>query len=276
MEISKDFFDVEFNKSALFGYKPEEVDAFVTEALRIVREQQKENEKLVSEKEALLKKLDRYVEEEDSMRAALMGAQKLGDSLLKDSKNKAEIIIRDATTKADRIVSAAHNEKVREEEALELMRKEATDFKERLIESYRAHLEVIKNISDGTVKKGDSNDDEDIQENYPEEPVYQDIEELEPETTQFVEDVEYIDQPVIYEDEVYEDEVFEEEIPVEIEKETGVDTQAYMEELEAYTDGYTESFDDGTVEYDGYQPEYDDEFEGLEDDDLPNFVSRDK
>ncbi len=155
MEIPESFFDVSFNKAMAFGYKTEDVDEFVTKALRLVKELQEENEVLQEKMAVLATSLEKYREEEDSLRSALIGAQKLGDSILKDSKNKAEIIIRDATTKAGHIIEDAHIQLEHEKEELERVKLAAADFKEGLIRVYKAHLDQIKYIpvDDATAKK---------------------------------------------------------------------------------------------------------------------------
>lgn len=155
MEIPESFFDVSFNKAVAFGYKTEDVDEFVTKALRLIKELQEENEVLQEKMTVLATSLEKYREEEDSLRSALIGAQKLGDSILKDSKNKAEIIIRDATTKAGHIIEDAHIQLEHEKEELERVKLAAADFKEGLIRVYKAHLDQIKYIpvDDATAKK---------------------------------------------------------------------------------------------------------------------------
>ncbi|MEG0753794.1 MAG: DivIVA domain-containing protein, partial [Angelakisella sp.] len=83
---------------------------------------------------------------EDSLRSALIGAQKLGDSILKESRQKAEKIIQDATARAEKIASEAITKVDKQQYELEQMQAEAADFKERLFALYRTHLDVIKNI----------------------------------------------------------------------------------------------------------------------------------
>ena len=146
MKIPEDFFDIAFGKSMAFGYKTEDVDEFVTKAIQLVKELQEENEDLQKKMEVLAGSLEKYREDEDSLRSALIGAQKLGDSILKDSRSKAEIILRDATTKADHIVEEAHTRLEQEKAELERVKAEASQFKENLIAIYKDHLDVIKRI----------------------------------------------------------------------------------------------------------------------------------
>ena len=104
MVVPEKFFEVEFNKAMAFGYRTEDVDEFVTKAIEIIKGLQEENRELNEKMAVLAQSLEKYREDEESLRSALIGAQKLGDSILKDSRSKAEVILRDATTNADRII----------------------------------------------------------------------------------------------------------------------------------------------------------------------------
>ena len=158
MNIPEDFFDVAFGKSVAFGYKTEDVDEFVTKAIQIIKELNEENEELQQKMEVLASSLEKYREDEDSLRSALIGAQKLGDSILKDSRSKAEIILRDATTKAEHIVEDAHTRLELEKSELERVKIEASQFKENLLAIYKSHLDVIMHIpsQEGAKKRAET------------------------------------------------------------------------------------------------------------------------
>ena len=108
MVVPEKFFEVEFSKAMAFGYRTEDVDEFVTKAIEIIKTLQEENQELMEKMTVLAQSLEKYQEDEESLRSAIIGAHKLGDSILKESKNKAEVILRDATTNADHIVEEAH------------------------------------------------------------------------------------------------------------------------------------------------------------------------
>ena len=87
--------------------------------------------------------MEQYREDEDSLRSALIGAQKLGDSVIRESKAKADQTLREARAKADQILENAQKSIEREQLALIKMQKEVTKFKNRLLTLYRQHLEMI-------------------------------------------------------------------------------------------------------------------------------------
>lgn len=142
MQSSADLRNVRFDKSP-FGYRADDVDQFVDDAASLVAQLEAENEELMAKLEVLALKLEEYKGEEESLRAAVLGAQKLGDSIIRDSKNKAEVLLRDATTRAERMVESTQNKMERERVALTRIQKEVADFKNRLLVMYKKHLELI-------------------------------------------------------------------------------------------------------------------------------------
>ena len=133
---SKDIASKKFEKAKGFGgYKIDDVEDFMDRVAEYV--EQLENEKRDMEKKlaVLADKLEEYRADEDSLRTALLGAQKLGDSVIKESKTKAEIILRDANIKAEKIIG--------EQRRLESIKRSVSEFKKDIIALYRGHLETI-------------------------------------------------------------------------------------------------------------------------------------
>ena len=140
-----DIINVSFRKSRFSGYNTEDVDNFIDqvkesydELLKKNIELKEEMEKQNAEKEQLLKKLEvlagkieDYRQEEDEIKNALVSAQKLGDASIREARHKAEIIVKDATLKAGE---------------LERLKKEVSDFRAQLLETYKKHLTLIDAI----------------------------------------------------------------------------------------------------------------------------------
>ena len=125
------------------GYKQDEVEVFLQQVAAEYAKLLAEKEELERKIEVLADKVEQYREDEDSLRSALIGAQKLGDSVIRESKAKADYIVREAKDKADRILENAQKSIEKEQMALIKMQKEVTKFKNRLLTLYRQHLEMI-------------------------------------------------------------------------------------------------------------------------------------
>ena len=125
------------------GYKQDEVEEFLQQVAAEYSQMLSEKEELEGKIEVLAEKVEQYREDEDSLRSALIGAQKLGDSVIRESKAKADQTLREARAKADQILENAQKSIEREQLALIKMQKEVTKFKNRLLTLYRQHLEMI-------------------------------------------------------------------------------------------------------------------------------------
>lgn len=150
--------NVNFRKSNFGGYRAEDVEAFIDEVQLSYDSLLKENAELLKRLESLTAKLEEYQQEEDSIRNALMNAQKVGDASLRDAKHKAEIILKDATIKAEKIVSNAQIEIHRERDVIEKMQRDIADFKARLLKTYKEHLTLINSIPNEDIMRQDTKD----------------------------------------------------------------------------------------------------------------------
>ena len=139
----REILNKQFSKTAFGGYKADEVDEYLREIAdsyaKLIAEQD-EHDKQIS---ALMEQIEQYKKQEESLSSALIGAQKLGDNIVKEAKNKSDLLIRDAGIRSDKMVDSAKREKDRELREMERLKKEVADFKAKILELYKAHLEVI-------------------------------------------------------------------------------------------------------------------------------------
>jgi len=128
------------------GYRVEEVQPFLGDVAAQIEALLYENADLQKKLEILAEKLEQYREDEDSLRSALIGAQKLGDSVVRDSKRKAEAIIAQATRKSEELIADAQTNINRESIALNKMQVEVAKFKSHILTIYKKHIEIIQEI----------------------------------------------------------------------------------------------------------------------------------
>ncbi|MBQ9994214.1 MAG: DivIVA domain-containing protein [Clostridia bacterium] len=145
--------NVNFRKANIGGYRAEDVEAFIDEVQLSYDTLLRENAELVKKLEVLAAKLEEYQSEEDSIRNALMNAQKVGDASLRDAKHKAEIILKDATIKAEKIVANAQAEIHNERDIIERMQRDIADFKTKLLRAYKDHLTLINNLPNDEIMR---------------------------------------------------------------------------------------------------------------------------
>lgn len=130
------------------GYKIEAVASYLQEVASYVQDLLDEKEDIESKMLVLADKLEEYREDEESLRAALIGAQKLGDSVVRDAKKKAEMMLKEASAKADELVNDAKSSIDREAIALTRMQGQVSKFKVQILEIYKKHIEMINAIPD--------------------------------------------------------------------------------------------------------------------------------
>ncbi len=128
------------------GYRPEEVDLFLSQVAGELESLASEKRDLEQKLIVLADKLEEYKQDEDSLRSALIGAQKLGDSVVREAKAKAQQIEEDANARAALIVENAKKEIERQQQGYVRLQREVATFKAKLQLLYKQHLELISSI----------------------------------------------------------------------------------------------------------------------------------
>ena len=148
---------VKMFEKAAFGYRPEDVDNHIDELNRQISSLEAEKEELVAKMRVLAEKINEYPKEESDLKDALLGAQKMGNTIMNEAKTKADMMITDAKNRADRMVydaqkqaeetiGAIQRQTEKEKMTLAKMQKEVSDFKATLLATYKRHLNVITNL----------------------------------------------------------------------------------------------------------------------------------
>ena len=113
---AEDIRNVTFDK-VMRGYRPEEVDAYLDQVAAELERLQTEKADAEKKMYILAEKVDQYRNDEETLKTALLNAQRMGESVIHEARQKAETIIYDATSKASQAREEAV-EKVAEEEML--------------------------------------------------------------------------------------------------------------------------------------------------------------
>ena len=124
-------------------YKASEVDEFLDRCAETISALTSARNELEKKLEVLADKLVEYRNDEDNIRTALLSAQKLGDTVVREARHKAGLILDDARIKAEKIQENAQKSIREEERELERIQREITNFKARMLSIYREHLSLI-------------------------------------------------------------------------------------------------------------------------------------
>ncbi len=134
--------NVEFDRGR--GYRAEEVDDFIDACADTVQQLLQEKEELTQKMKVLADKLVEYRNDEDSIRSALLNAQRTGDNVIREAEQKARQIVEAAQLEAESIRKDALGHINEQRDELERVQREVAAFKERMLALYKEHLEMIR------------------------------------------------------------------------------------------------------------------------------------
>lgn len=253
-----------FQTTGRGSYRSEDVDMFMSEVQASYEQMFKENGDLVRKISILAKKVEEYRADEESLKMALLNAQKLADRIVAEAKEtaaneiasvkgetdklredaaaEAEMLTANAKAEAEKILADANkeakdilgniNRKVTHESLVyEMIQKEASEFKSKLIAMYREHITLINDLPEIVDEQLDEEAQEEVAE-APAEPAYEEVvEETVEETVE-----EQVDAPEVEEDYT----VVEDEEPVvvfdEVDEFVPVEEVAEADVVEEYNE----------------------------------------
>ncbi|MGL5973185.1 MAG: DivIVA domain-containing protein [Oscillospiraceae bacterium] len=130
---------IKFDQNKRLGYDIDQVDRFINDIIKEFEDQDKQMAVLAS-------KLQDYKEDENSLKTILLNAQKLADTIVKEAREKADIILRDTRIKSETLVEKTAELREKEEEKLNILKGEISDFKISILKMYKNHIEAISSI----------------------------------------------------------------------------------------------------------------------------------
>lgn len=138
---------------AVRGYNPSEVDDHIEFLIEKYTELYRENAELNRKLGVVVTKLDEIQEEEASIRSTLVSAQKMGEKIIKDATDKADLITDSIKERCEAVIADFKRRMVLEKEELWKLRTGVLDFKQDLFELYRKHIEEIQGISVNSIEE---------------------------------------------------------------------------------------------------------------------------
>ena len=158
MITAKDIREVKFNRS-LGGYKTIEVDEFLDRCADAVDELVKINDENERKMQVLAETIMDYRNQEDSIRSALISAQRMSESVISDARKQAEDIRNAANAEAAAVKEQAMAETAAELEELRRVKQEVADFKAKLLATYREHLTLIGILEGDSTQPEEKNEE---------------------------------------------------------------------------------------------------------------------
>ena len=139
MISSEDVRRVTFDK-AMRGYRCDDVDDYLKQVAESMDALAAKNDEMQKNLVVLAQRIDQYRAEEDTLRTTMINAQRLGENVIREAKQKAAEIIRSANMKADDREQRARDDVELAKQEIVTLKSEADSFKRSLMEMYRKHI----------------------------------------------------------------------------------------------------------------------------------------
>ena len=145
MISSEDVRRVTFDK-AMLGYRCDDVDDYLKQVAESMDALAAKNDEMQKNLVVLAQRIDQYRAEEDTLRTTMINAQRLGENVIREAKQKAAEIIRAANMKADDREQRARDDVELAKQEIVTLKSEADSFKRSLMEMYRKHINLISKM----------------------------------------------------------------------------------------------------------------------------------
>ena len=132
MITPQDIKEKTFEKALFGGYDMAAVDSFLEEISTDIALLQRENATLRGKMKVLVDKVEEYRGNEDALRMAVVSAQRLGNIIEREAREKAETMVSDATAEAARITKDAQLEVEMEKARLDEAKQASAQFVENM------------------------------------------------------------------------------------------------------------------------------------------------
>lgn len=173
--------NISFRKASLKnGYSVEDVNVFIEEVIATFEQLKKDKTSLVHKIDVLATRIEQYRSDEETVRNALLASQKVSDACIKEAKEKAAKIIRDAEAKAQELLVDANKTTALQKDNYLQLQSDAVALRTELIELYKKHIKIIDDLPTTVDLENTKNT---LDEKYPTEPIVEESNEISSQTT---------------------------------------------------------------------------------------------
>ena len=139
-----------FAKAVMGGYNMAMVDEFLDELTDDYTALYKENAALKAKLKVLVDKVEEYRATEDSMRAALLTAQRMANTMVEEAEEKKKTLLAGAEDEARAKIGALQEQIAEEQRRLNAAKAATADFVQKTREVAQAQLALLDRVPDMT------------------------------------------------------------------------------------------------------------------------------
>lgn len=138
--------NVSFRKAGIGGYKPEDVDTFIDQVLITFEQLRKEKSDLIKKMDILATRVEEYRADEDSVRNAMLSAQRVADSTIRDARTKAARILEESENMAKAKLYDLNVQIKQHKKQYTLLLAECNRLRDDIINHCNKHIAVAKEL----------------------------------------------------------------------------------------------------------------------------------
>ncbi len=138
--------NVSFRKAGIGGYKPEDVDTFIDQVLITFEQLRKEKSDLIKKMDILATRVEEYRADEDSVRNAMLSAQRVADSTIRDARTKAARILEESENMAKAKLYDLNVQIKQQKKQYTLLLAECNRLRDDIINHCNKHISVAKEL----------------------------------------------------------------------------------------------------------------------------------
>ena len=138
--------NISFRKASIGGYKPEDVDTFIDQVLITMEQLRKEKSDLIKKMDILATRVEEYRADEDAVRNALLSAQRVADSTIKEARAKAARILEESENLAKAKLYDLNVQIKNQKKQYTLLLAEYNHIKDDIINHCNKHIALLREI----------------------------------------------------------------------------------------------------------------------------------
>ncbi|MBR3972100.1 MAG: DivIVA domain-containing protein [Ruminococcus sp.] len=138
--------NISFRKASLGGYKPEDVDTFIDQVLITMEQLRKEKSDLIKKMDILATRVEEYRADEDAVRNALLSAQRVADTTIKEARAKAAKILDESENLAKAKLYDLNVQIKQQKKQYTLLLAEYNHVRDDIINHCNKHISLLKEI----------------------------------------------------------------------------------------------------------------------------------
>lgn len=138
--------NISFRKAGIGGYRPEDVDAFIDQVLITMEQLRKEKSDLVKKMDILATRVEEYRADEDAVRNAMLSAQRVADTTVKEARAKAARMIEESENMAKAKLYDLNVQIKKQKKQYTLLLAECNRVRDEIINNCNKHIVIANEL----------------------------------------------------------------------------------------------------------------------------------